>query len=1498
MADNKPVDMATRRNSLAGFQGVVTKRQNYLMAARDLNKDKPSKMTLDLVQKRIADLEVSLQRFRDATATAMLTDVERREVNASALDRIEEECMELILTASCADYVAPTPAPAPPAQAAQAGQHLPRVASALKPELLTMDHTPAELRTWKEAFHAYYEASSLQLHPARSQMAYFWSCVETRLQTRLKDTIQPDTAVMGEASCMTAIEEFFKVQYPVFLRRLDFFRDSQASGERWAEYAARQASLASEADLTALTLPQILVFRNIMGTTDRELQERFLRLVEPTLDGLAREAASFEGAKHSQGRLDGTASVNAVSNYKRGRSPSRPRPGKWPVDADGVSMEGRCWCCGKRNHTRATCPTAASTKCGKCDGRHVTFVCGKGQGYEGPERRSANRARSSTPPAYRQHSVSTIRYQMRSVRQSHGTGMSTPGLAVRCTHSRTGRSFEHVSTPDTGATTTVVALDLMQQHRIPFRQAGPKLYNASGDEMACEGAATLVFTTKDCPEGAVVEVMVSSAVSNEVLISWHDLQHLGSISIKFPRRDDRGLVASVRERKCVSFAPQESSAAVPSAQPRKPALAESPSTATASGKAGGCSAEEAAAPDLASDRSTSGSMPGASPEVEALKTRMKEEFADVFADELGTKMLAGEPMKIYLRESEEPPFKQLTARPVGAHLREEADEVVRQALESGVIVPMPDPSVFISSGFFVRKDNGKGKLRLVTDYTRLNERVQRPVHPFPSTTDVLRSIPPEDKYFAKLDLVAGYHQVPLDEEASRLTTFILPQGRFRYTRAPMGLSASSDEFCFRTDLAYTGLPIKKLVDDILIGAPTLQVLEDRIRQVLQRSREKGITISAKKLEIGASIGFAGHIVSAEGVRPHPDKLAALAEFPVPEDLTGVRSFLGLANQLCPFLPDLAAATPYLRQLLRSKVPFSWTPEHQREFEAARELLSTSPLLIKPFKMGLPTELLTDASRLYGLGYILLQREEDGKSVRLIQCGSRALNGAQGRYATIELELLGVQWAVHKCRHYLQGCPAFKVVTDHRPLVGLFKKHLQEIHNPRLQMLREKLMGYSFSAEWVQGKSHRIADALSRYPVFAAENDPVSGCGLQAGAGVGEGGSEPAVCRAVASRGDRDPLLAPLRKEAGVDSAYKELIQAVRTGVDPRRLPAGHPARQYASVFSRLSVDESAEGCLLVLDGHRLVVPSGSRGQILRMLHLPHSGLTKTRTAAQQLYFWPGMSAAISSTVDACMECQRQRPSLPRQPELDPVRTEAAGPMDAVAADLFEEAGVHYLVAVDRYSGWPTLCRLVSLKTAAVVARLTDWFNVFGFPRRMRTDGGPQFRGEFVRFCEERGIVHELTSPYNAESNGLAEAAVKSMKGLVKRCRPAELGTALAEWRNSPRADGISPAELFLGRRIRGRLPCLPQPEVNRPVAEAARRESRERSRRYNDRHTRQQLPLPEGQRVFLQCPKSGRWSEEATVVSARDSGRSYVLLRDSGASTIRNRRFIRPRDGQ
>ena len=268
----------------------------------------------------------------------------------------------------------------------------------------------------------------------------------------------------------------------------------------------------------------------------------------------------------------------------------------------------------------------------------------------------------------------------------------------------------------------------------------------------------------------------------------------------------------------------------------------------------------------------------------------------------------------------------------------------------------------------------------------------------------------------------------------------------------------------------------KVVDDSLLFDENLDEHFKNVRNYLERCRKNGITLNKKKAHIAKStVNFAGYQVSNKGVEADQKKIKAIQKFPQPKNLTDLRSFLGLANQLGCFCKELSTHTNQLRGLLSSKNYYNWNSDHTVAFEKIKDILCKSPIL-SHFDPKLPTYLQSDAARNAGLGFALLQK--DGDKINLIQCGSRFLSETESRYATIELELLGIVWATKKCEIYLKGMDNFTIITDHNPLVGILdKKTLDEVENPRLQRLKEKLLGYNFKTEWISGKQNAIPDTL-------------------------------------------------------------------------------------------------------------------------------------------------------------------------------------------------------------------------------------------------------------------------------------------------------------------------------------------------------------------------------------------------------------------------------------
>ena len=184
-------------------------------------------------------------------------------------------------------------------------------------------------------------------------------------------------------------------------------------------------------------------------------------------------------------------------------------------------------------------------------------------------------------------------------------------------------------------------------------------------------------------------------------------------------------------------------------------------------------------------------------------------------------------MKIYLKDNSVL-YCASAPRPIPLRFQEPANSEIAMHIATGVIVPCDEPTDWCSPAFFVPKGDSK-RVRLVTDYTKLNQFVVHPVHPFPSVPDIIQSIPASAACFAKLDPTHGYFQLPLDEEPSKLTTFILSSGHYRYLGALMGLSSSSDEWCRHSDRVVEGFPwCRKIVDDIFVWASTPDKLESHL----------------------------------------------------------------------------------------------------------------------------------------------------------------------------------------------------------------------------------------------------------------------------------------------------------------------------------------------------------------------------------------------------------------------------------------------------------------------------------------------------------------------------------------------------------------------------------------------------------------------------------------------------------------------------------------------
>lgn len=329
----------------------------------------------------------------------------------------------------------------------------------------------------------------------------------------------------------------------------------------------------------------------------------------------------------------------------------------------------------------------------------------------------------------------------------------------------------------------------------------------------------------------------------------------------------------------------------------------------------------------------------------------------------------------------------------------------------------------------------------------------------------------------------------------------------------------------------------------------------------------------------------------------------------------------------------------------------------------------------------------------------------------------------------------------------------------------------------------------------------------------------------------------------------DPILDRLRTVAMQDEKYKTLIDNVQNGFPSSRDKANASVIPFWNIRNELSVDDG-----IVLYGPRIVVPKSARREVLARLHDSHQGTDRTKRRARQNVYWPGISNDIATTVASCNKCQELRPSQQREPlRSEPLPNRV---FEDVSADFFHYAGRDYLVYVDRLSGWPVVFHFPKAKTTSrhTIYACRRAFVELGVPVRFRSDGGPQFASrEFNQFLKRWGVRPAPSTPHYHQSNGHAEAAVKTMKKLIATTTvngdldDENFQRGLLEYRNTPRAGGLSPAQILFGHPLRSAVPAHRQSFASKwqNVADKQDAGCGQTHARGEERYNRQSRPLPQ-----------------------------------------------------
>ena len=330
--------------------------------------------------------------------------------------------------------------------------------------------------------------------------------------------------------------------------------------------------------------------------------------------------------------------------------------------------------------------------------------------------------------------------------------------------------------------------------------------------------------------------------------------------------------------------------------------------------------------------------------------------------------------------------------------------------------------------------------------------------------------------FSCLDLQQAYHQIRLRDEDVHKTAFTTSMGLFEYRVLPFGLSNAPGTFQSLINSAI-GPELRHCcmvyLDDIIVFSKDPEQHVEHLRQVLQKLQRAQLYAKLSKCKFAlSSVKFLGHVVSAAGINPDPEKTAIIRDWPQPQSVKELRQFVGLAQYFRKFLQGFPTQIAPLTKLFKRHADWHWGPTQQAAFDGVKHALQTAPCLKLPDPAE-PFTMVCDASGV-GIGAVLLQNQ------RPVAFDGRKLTETESKWSATAQEMLAVVHHMKKWRCYLEG-RHFTVVTDHQPNTWFSS---QKVLTPRLTRWYEKIGSYTFDWEYRPGRIN-VADPLSRSPAFTA-----------------------------------------------------------------------------------------------------------------------------------------------------------------------------------------------------------------------------------------------------------------------------------------------------------------------------------------------------------------------------------------------------------------------------
>ncbi|UYV71623.1 hypothetical protein LAZ67_8003894, partial [Cordylochernes scorpioides] len=663
------------------------------------------------------------------------------------------------------------------------------------------------------------------------------------------------------------------------------------------------------------------------------------------------------------------------------------------------------------------------------------------------------------------------------------------------------------------------------------------------------------------------------------------------------------------------------------------------------------------------------------------------------------------------------------------------------------------------------------------------------------------------------------------------------------------------------------------VDDLLIYADSIEEPNEKLKGILEIARRNNIKFDLTKAQIcKKEVSFLGHMISKNGIDPEPNKVDKVINLKKPEDKKSLQRVMGLYNYLGKFIPNLAASTSNIRGILKKNVVWHWGPRQDIEFHHIKECVRNAPSL-GHYDKTKTLVLQCDASK-DAMGAALLQEN------RPLAFASASFNDSQKQYSQIEKELLSIYYGCKKFEYLLLG-HTFIIQTDHQPLLPLIQKPLTDI-SPRLQRIVMKLFAFDFKLQYRPGKCLILADTLSRdtHPIdelptpFLEDRRMVK----------------------LISANISDEKLITLQKDTREDTTLLKIIHYVIEGWPISKKDVDEDVKPYYDFRHRIYLWNE-----LLCVGSAIVVPGTQRNYMLELLHKSHQGISAIQGLARESLFWPGMSMDIAERVKSCDICQKYQKSKTRETLRSfPIPDY---PWQTVSMDIFYIERKPHLLIVDRFSGYPEVYALNPPTATNVRNKLRETFARFGIPETIMSDNGPPFHSEIMTdFCTKWGIRQIFSSPHLHRSNGLAERNIQTIKTLLNKCKDqgSNAYLALLTYRNTPKNDLPSPAQLCLSRSLRCLIPRITPLygpcKTNQRHIENAKKRRQNSMKRYYDRSSKIYPKVSVGEEAWCQLSPKQAWTP-VKITAHGNSPQSFKVETPSGREFLRNQQFLGPKNG-